>query len=655
VIDFAFIAAQALANAETILRELFPEGRRKTRQFCVGNLSGAKGDSLQVNLETGAWSDFATGEKGGADLISLWARARDCKNSEAANAIAEQLGLNLGNGNGKAAHHSTLTVAAYAEAKGFPLNFLAAYEVVQESRGVKFTYHDPDGTLAARHKLRLTLDKGGKRRFEYLPAEGKPLGLYGLACLAEARKQGGGLHITEGETDWLSMRFHGLPAVSLPSSSAFKTLAREHVAGFGQIYVHRDNDGGGESFVEGLIERLRAFGFDGEARIVRYPDHIKDPGELHLRHSGDPGGFEAALRELLEQAERVISPPRLDLRPASTIAPEDVRWLWDKRIPFGKVTLISGDPEKGKSMLAATMAAHLSRGRRWPDGAACGLGTALLLSAEDGPADTTRPRLDAARADCERVIVPPIRLAESTTYLALPDHVAVLERAIREIGATLVVIDPLAAFMSPKLNRNRDEDVRQALTPLCDMAERTSAAIVGIRHLNKGGGSNPAYRSGGSVGIIGAVRAAHLVALDPEDDKVHVFIPYKNNLEKLQGALPFRIIKSPEDKAAHIEWIAGESRTYSARDLLRGDATKDDGRGERDFTKLDLAKRFLVEMLRTGPRLVSEVEELAEQHGIAPTTLRRAREGLKVRARRNPAYQGPFKYHLPEGEFTEAA
>jgi putative DNA primase/helicase len=301
VIDFAAIAQGALGSADALLPELFPQGRRQGREFCVGNLSGAKGDSLKVNLETGVWSDFASGEKGGGDLISLWARARGCNNAEAAREIAKRLGRSFSNGNGE---HSVLTVDQYAEAKGFTVDFLKANGVAQESRGVLFRYFNPDGSPAPRHKLRLTLDKGEKRRFEYFPAQGDPLGLYGLALLAEARK-GRTLHIVEGETDWLTMIAHGLPALALPGANTAKKLAHEHLVGFGEVFVHCDNDRGGDAFVQGVVERLKAVGFDGEARVVRYQD-LKDPGELHVKNLGDPGGFEVALDELLGQSEHVF-------------------------------------------------------------------------------------------------------------------------------------------------------------------------------------------------------------------------------------------------------------------------------------------------------------------------------------------------------------
>jgi putative DNA primase/helicase len=100
VTDFARIAQAALSNAGNLLLYLFPLGHQTGREFCVGNLNGAPGDSLKVNLDTGKWTDFASGDKGGADLISLWARVHDCNNGEAAKEMAARLGLSFSNSSG---------------------------------------------------------------------------------------------------------------------------------------------------------------------------------------------------------------------------------------------------------------------------------------------------------------------------------------------------------------------------------------------------------------------------------------------------------------------------------------------------------------------------------------------------------------------------
>src|SRR5215211_2751581 len=178
----------------------------------------------------------------------------------------------------------------------------------------------------------------------------------------------------------------------------------------------------------------------------------------------------------------------------SGIDPMPVRWFWRGRIPLGKITVLDGDPGSGKSVLATDLAARLSVGRTFPDGHECEPAGSILLNAEDDPADTIRPRLDAAGGDPDKVLV-----LAGERHLNLSDDVEYIEGAIREIDAKLVVVDPLMAFFSPGVNTHKDAEVRQALVPVKGLAERTGAAIVLIRHLNKAGGVNPLYRGGGSI------------------------------------------------------------------------------------------------------------------------------------------------------------
>ena len=132
--------------------------------------------------------------------------------------------------------------------------------------------------------------------------------------------------------------------------------------------------------------------------------------------------------------------------------------------------------------------------------------------------------------------------------------------------AELVVIDPLSAFLNGRVDSHRDQDVRGALAPLAKIADRTGATILVVRHLSKSGGGNPLYRGGGSIGIIGAARAAMLVAPDPEDDGRRILACTKNNLGPMPLALAYRVVSDEERGCARIEWDGTTS--HSAADLL---------------------------------------------------------------------------------------
>jgi len=303
-----------------------------------------------------------------------------------------------------------------------------------------------------------------------------------------------------------------------------------------------------------------------------------------------------------------------------------VRWLWPRRIPFGKITIIEGDPDHGKSVLTTDLIARVTAGRNLPDGTPTEQAGAILIAAEDGEGDTIRPRLEAAGGDASRVkLLGTFPDGEDGERLfALPDDVPLLERAIKEIGAALVVIDPLSAFPAKGINLNHDTEARRALSPLKGVAERTGAAVVLVRHLNKSQGGNPLYRGGASIGIIGLARSAMVVGDHPELDDVKVLAPQKLNIAQKPESLTYRI-EGAENGAARIVYRGASSA--SAKDILNVEP-------EEERSALADAKDFLREILRDGPVESKTVEEEAEAAGVAPATLNRAKREIKVRSKK---------------------
>jgi predicted ATP-dependent serine protease len=178
---------------------------------------------------------------------------------------------------------------------------------------------------------------------------------------------------------------------------------------------------------------------------------------------------------------------------AVDVTPEPVRWLWTGRIPRGKLTLVEGPPGLGKTLLLLGVAARCSAAMPMPlqgdTAEGCGINV-LIVSYEDGLADTLRPRIEAAGADLTRVhfierVVEHSDRGAVETLLALPEHIAELEQRIRALDARLVVIDPLMAAISAKVDAHKDQDVRRVLAELRNLAERTGAAVVAVRHLRK--------------------------------------------------------------------------------------------------------------------------------------------------------------------------
>lgn len=369
--------------------------------------------------------------------------------------------------------------------------------------------------------------------------------------------------------------------------------------------------------------------------------------EEDIAAAADPE-TDAALRR---QARAARGGPGLVI--VADVKPERVRWLWPKRIPLGKITVLDGDPGLGKSTLTLDLAARVSTGSPLPDRVALDhRGAVLIVSAEDGIGDTIRPRLAAAGADLERITVldsiqvPKRDGTVEERPLVLPVDLDHLEEAITTTGAVLVILDPLSAFLGGEVDSYKDQHVRRALMPLARLAERTGVAILIVRHLSKSGGPNALYRGGGSIAIIGAARAGLLVAPDPGDPTRRILASTKSNLAPMTDALAYRVVSDDLHDCGRIAW-EGPTK-HRADDLLAAPAPPDD---LDETSALAAAVAFLEEVLAEGDLWTGEVKEEAKAAGVAWRTVERAKARLGVTSikvgRPGDDVQG-WKYHLPE-------
>ena len=448
--------------------------------------------------------------------------------------------------------------------------------------------------------------------------------LYRLPEVVRAVKDGRLVFVVEGEKDADAAREHlGVTATTSPmgakswNPSYTETLRGAHVVIIG------DNDRDGRAHVECVAAAVAPAA--QSVRVVELPG-LKPGGDVSDWIAD--GGTAEQLRQLIKAAETKTDPLKALLgKRLSDYQPEQVTFLWEGRIPRGKITIIDGDPGDGKSVLTTYITACVTTGRDFPDGASCEAGGVVMLNAEDGLSDTIRPRIDAAGGDASKVLpmafLPDKDGAERP--FAIPDDLPLLERAIESVGASLVVIDPLMAFLPEKVSAHKDQDVRRALAPLAALAERTGVAVIVVRHLNKAAGTNPLYRGGGSIGIVGAARSSLIVARDPEDEDVRVFAPLKQNLSRPAESLKYRI-RTAANGAAAIEWLG--ATPFAAKDLLKPQAN------DEDRSALAEAKQFLKDELEDGPMHAKQVLKDAREAGVHEKTLRRAKTALKVRSER---------------------
>lgn len=306
---------------------------------------------------------------------------------------------------------------------------------------------------------------------------------------------------------------------------------------------------------------------------------------------------------------------------------ETVEWLWRGWIPYGKISMIVGDPGLGKSNLILDIAARLTIGKPMPFNVLAfhAASDVLLLMAEDGLADTVRPRMEAAGADLRRV-----HAYRPEDALELLSNIERLERDIRHHKVRMVVADPLMAFFPSALDSHKDQHARRVLSPIASLAQNTGAAFVFVHHPNKNGEGRAVYRAGGSIGIIGATRAAALVAQDPADPQKRILASIKHNLCKPPQSLRFHLeaaldVESNPEKAPPRTVWDEVANGHTADTLFSAPISQ-------NASELDEAVEFLRESLADGPVKVTELECAAKVAGISISTLKRARNRLSVKA-----------------------
>ena len=298
----------------------------------------------------------------------------------------------------------------------------------------------------------------------------------------------------------------------------------------------------------------------------------------------------------------------------SSVQAEEVKWLWSPYVPLGKLTIVQGDPGEGKTTLVLAVIASLTRGEALSEYAeAAPPMTVIYQTAEDGLADTIKPRLEAMGADCSRVFV----IDESRKELSMLDER--LEKAIHETGARLVVLDPMQAYLGSDVDMHRANEIRPILKRVAAMAEQNNCAVILVGHMNKAQGLKAGYRGLGSIDFRAAARSVLLVGRTKDDPSVRVMAQDKNSLAPEGRSMSFAL---GEDG---FRWLGCVDATVD--DVLCGMA-----RAESKTVQMENALR---ELLEDGDGIPSdELAAYAESLGISERTLKIAKKNLGVASER---------------------
>ena len=334
--------------------------------------------------------------------------------------------------------------------------------------------------------------------------------------------------------------------------------------------------------------------------------------------------------------ENYRTEPKLKLINMDSVEVEQVEWLLYPFIPYGKVTIIQGDPGEGKTTMVLQIIAKLTRGEpvlpvtdttkeKQSDEADSENNDSdaegniqeqpsilpvnvIYQTAEDGLGDTIKPRLLAAGADCSKVLV----IDDSDQPLTMAD--VRLEEAIVQTKAKMVVLDPIQGFLGADVDMHRANEIRPLMKRIAVLAEKYHCAVILIGHMNKNSNGKSSYRGLGSIDFQAAARSVLIVGRVKDEPEVRVVCHTKSSLAPEGTSIAFRL-----DKNNGFEWI-GEY-DISADELLNGD-----GRGQKSRK----AKEFLLEILANGGMTQKKIAEEAEARGIKSKTLWNAKRELEI-------------------------
>ena len=308
----------------------------------------------------------------------------------------------------------------------------------------------------------------------------------------------------------------------------------------------------------------------------------------------------------------------------SSVKQRKIDWLWYPYIPFGKLTILQGDPGEGKSTFILAIAALLTRGKAMPDGYPIdNCQNVIYQTAEDNIADTVKPRLVAARADCSRVAY----IVDEDVTLNFDDPR--IEECIMQTNAKLLILDPLQAYLVQDTDMNNAGRMRQQLKKIADLAAKYNCAVVIVCHMNKASSEKNLYRGLGSIDITAIARSVLMISRDKTDSSIRYMFPVKSSLAPEGSSIAFRL-----DKKYGVKWLDNYTPTNNEQEKYTIDKSKQ-----------SLAERVISEMLEEYDIRSKDILNKLKVMGISERTANGAKSRLGITSYRK---DGVWYWHLDD-------
>ena len=368
------------------------------------------------------------------------------------------------------------------------------------------------------------------------------------------------------------------------------------------VYLCLDSDQAGNDACSRLVELMPE-----DLTVHRLIPLFKDWNEVQTRRNEITDG--KYLREAVYGLKEPPQEETVEIIRMSEVDTQTVEWLWKPYIPFGKVTIVQGNPGEGKTTFALRLAAACTTGGTLPGMKPLPPFQVIYQTAEDGLGDTVKPRLIEAAADLDRVLV----IDEAKRELTLSDER--IEKALTQNEARLIILDPIQAYMGEKTDMNRANEVRPIFMRLGQVAQRTGCAILLIGHLNKAAGMQSLQRGLGSIDIAAAVRSVMFIGKLKHDPTMRILTHEKSSLAPPGVSLAFSL-----GDEGGFRWVGEYDIT--ADEMLSGIEPQRE-------TKTQQAKDLICALLAGGKQVLSEdIDKAALERGIPGRTVRDAKREL---------------------------